>query len=119
MKTDSEQEDKLLGRFDGALTYGPESDTEILREAVLRQVEALNLPSWANLGGTSKLSKAGIRDMHKLQRQDTLRREMASIGGRVEELIQHFADGSEVCPEAIDPEIVPVRAVGYLLTFSV
>ncbi len=50
--------------------------------------------------------------MHRLQRQDTLRRELAAIGGRIEDLMHHFANGSEIRPEAIDPVIFPVRGSG-------
>ena len=90
----------------------PQLDIDSLREDILRQVEALKLPSWAGLGDPSVLTKDGIRAMHQAQRCDIQAREMAAIGGRVQELMQHFANGEDVRPDAIDPEIVPVRGEG-------
>ena len=90
----------------------PQLDLERLRDDILRHVEALRLPSWAGLSDPAVLTKDGIRAMHQAQRYDTLMREMAAIGGRVEELMQHFANGDDVRPDAIDPELVPVRSEG-------
>ena len=90
----------------------PQPDIDSLREDILRHVEALRLPSWAGLGDSSVSTKDGIRAMHQVQRHDIQAREMAAIGGRVQDLMQHFANGEDVRPDAIDPEIIPVRGEG-------
>jgi hypothetical protein len=87
-----------------------ELEMEHLKEEILRQLEGLKLPSWASGTDPAVLSKAGIRVMHGAQRNEILQRELAAIGNKVGELIHDFADGAEVHPEAIDPEIVPVRS---------
>ena len=50
--------------------------------------------------------------MHQSQRRDIQAREMAAIGGKLQELMQHFANGEDVHPDAIDPELIPVRGAG-------
>ena len=90
----------------------PQMDIDSLREDILRQVEALKLPSWAGLGDPSALTKDGIRAMHRAQRCANQEREMAALGATVEDLMQHFANGEDVRPDAIDPELVAVQGDG-------
>ncbi len=90
------------------------SDEEIarLRAEILGQLKALNLPSWAGGAYPSTLSKEGIRAMHAAQRREVLRRELAALGRKVPALLAHFANGREVRPETIDPQLIAVKSEG-------
>jgi hypothetical protein len=95
---------------------------DALRADILDHLNAIELP--ALNGGPAheaSLTKAGIRASHSRQRQERLERELTAIGRRLPRLLSQFADGSEVDPEAIDPELVPVesgRDTGYLFRLA-
>lgn len=55
-------------------------------------------------------NKEHIRAYHAAQRRDLRTRELAAIGKQVPKLLDHFADGQDVVPELIAPELVPVAA---------
>lgn len=104
-------------------TFFDVSDEEIakLRAEILNHLEMLNLPSWAGNYDQGMLSKDHIRAMHASQRRDVLQREKAALGRRLPILIQHFAEGHEVRPGAIDPELVAVKSdelTGDLFRFA-
>ncbi len=90
------------------------SDEEIakLKADILAQLTALKLPSWAGGTQAATLSKQGIRAMHAPQREEILKRELSTLAPRVRGLLSHFADGREVRPAAIEPELVPVKSEG-------
>jgi len=50
-------------------------------------------------------SKANFRSLHSHQRRARLREEADFIRGNLPDLIQHFASGTEIIPEAIRPEL--------------
>lgn len=83
-----------------------------LRADILEQVTALKLPSWAGGTDPATLSKDGIRAMHAAQRREILQRELSSLGRKLTGLLSNFADGREVHPEAIDPELIAVTSEG-------
>lgn len=94
----------------GVLPEVSDEDIARLRERILDQLKSLRLPSWAGGDDPAALSKDSIRSMHAAQRRDILERELATLGRKAPELLMHFADGREVCPEAIDPELVPIKS---------
>ncbi len=72
-------------------------------------------------GTPRQMEKQAIRAMHEPQRRDRARREVTAIGDRWSHLLGCFADGAEVVPEAIAPELVPVVAdeeTGYLFRMA-
>jgi hypothetical protein len=56
------------------------------------------------------LSKAKIRQLHSAHRQEVLVRNRAFLEERGHQLVKHFADGHEIDPERIDPELVEITA---------
>ncbi|WP_258190482.1 DUF4338 domain-containing protein [Candidatus Hakubella thermalkaliphila] len=56
----------------------------------------------------SRLSKNQIRTIHAAHRRETAQREAKMVGDHGQRLLNHFAEGSEVGVEAIDPELVLV-----------
>src|SRR5262245_13950269 len=89
-----------------------EEEIERLRADILHWLKALKLPSWAGGASTAMLSKDSIRVIHTAQRQEILQRELAALHQKVPDLLEYFADGREVRPEAIDPELVLVKGEG-------
>jgi hypothetical protein len=87
-----------------------EEEVSQLRADIRRQLASLDLPSWAGGGGPDAVAKGRIRAMHAGQRREVLERELTGLGERVRGLLGDFADGREVQPEAIDPELVPVQS---------
>lgn len=57
-----------------------------------------------------ELSKQKIRDLHAGQRLEVLKQNRDFIETHGPELVEHFATGRQVDPEAIDPELVEVAA---------
>lgn len=106
-----------------APNQGLENNEEViaaLRSDILSHFEALKLPALnGNSNGT--LSKEAIRASHAFQRREILQREKAAFGNDWADLLQQLADGVEVCPEAIEPELIPVvsgEETGYLFRFA-
>jgi len=81
-----------------------------LRRDVLAHIEALHLPPKESIDNTGYVSKDTIRASHSFQRIDNLRREQRTLGHKWERLLHHFANGSDVQPDAIDPELVIVES---------
>ena len=55
-------------------------------------------------------TKQKIRDLHSVQRKDILKQRQSFVETQGPALIKHFANGCEVNPAAIDPEIVEVKS---------
>jgi hypothetical protein len=89
-----------------------EEEIERLRADILHQLKGLKLPSWAGGASPALLSKDSIRAIHAAQRREIFQRELAALSHKVPNLLQQFADGREVHPEAIDPELVLVKGEG-------
>ena len=112
---------ELQPPLDPSFVEIPDEEIWRLRADVLCQLKALELPSWAGRDNSISLSKESIRAMHSTQRQENLQRELAALSRKSGELLQHFADGCEVRPEAIDPELVLVKSgdlTGDLFRFA-
>jgi hypothetical protein len=57
-----------------------------------------------------EVTKETVRRLHRLSRKDQLQSFRQLINERGKELIEHFANGTDVEPTHIDPELVPVYA---------
>ena len=75
-----------------------------LRADILAHLESLRLPAV----DADAPDKELIRFSHAQQRQEVTQHEWQAIGHRAGSLIENFANGSEVIPEQIRPELVPV-----------
>lgn len=81
-----------------------------LRQDVLTHIESLRLPTKEIRGDNGGVSKEAIRASHAFQRMESLRREELALGHKSKKLLDHFANGSDVRPDAIDPELVTVES---------
>lgn len=91
-----------------------------LRADILEHFRSLQLPA-LNGGGTSELSKEVIRASHSYQRAEVTQREWQAIRRHSEFLLTQFANGSEVDPALIQPELIPVVSgewTGNLFRFA-
>ena len=96
----------------------PPIDRDLLRGAIQRHLEAIGLN-----GSTSSgfLAKDAIRDIHRLHREDAQNRIRRALGNKVERLLGEVANGDEVEPGNIRPELVEARAgtrTGDLFRFA-
>lgn len=58
-------------------------------------------------------SKEAIRNLHRAQRSDLLKREKNFVDRSWPKLKSYFADGSEIVPERIDPELELIKAESW------
>ncbi len=82
-----------------------------LRDAVRRRL--LGLGFQRNGNGYSLpvgLTKDQVRELHRPSRRALLCAERAFIKGRSFGLLRHFADGREIAPAAIQPELISIDA---------
>jgi len=82
---------------------------EELRAAITAHLYTLGIKYLERDEEAPALTKDAIREMHALQKKEFVDRERAVLAPRLDHLIQHFANGQEVNPERVDPELVPVR----------
>jgi len=114
-------EDGLNEAQDSEVTKVTDEEVEMLRKDIRDHLETLRLPSWANGESPGVLSKEGIRAMHAHQRREVIEREKTSLGHKWPLLLENFANGRDVEPEAIEPVLIPVRAddwTGELFRFA-
>lgn len=84
---------------------------EKLRRAVQRRLARLGFSKNGNgYSLPSRLTKDQIRCLHEPSRRVLHSADRGFINDRSFVLLRHFADGREVNPSAIDPELVEVRA---------
>lgn len=96
------------------LTIRDTQDDEVcpdtLRADILRHIEHIGLIS-PNGDGTAHISsKEDIRAAHAYQRARYMEREARMLGRQWSKLMEHFAEGYEVDPEAIDPKLEVVES---------
>lgn len=96
---------------------------DALRSDILEHVKVLGLPALNDSDGTSteSLSKEMIRASHRPQRDEWVIKEMAALDKRWDRLFRFFANGTDVHPEDIRPELVPAEAdrdSGYLFRMA-
>jgi hypothetical protein len=91
-----------------------------LRADILHHFESLQLPA-LNGGINGPLSKETIRASHAHQRSEIFQREYKVLARDWDHLLRHFANGDEVIPQSIIPELVPVSSMdetGRLFRFA-
>lgn len=82
-------------------------DRNRLRENIVGHLKALGLIGELPSGG---LPKDSIRQIHRFHREATHNRIRKALGNRIDQYLDDFADGIEVDPPNIQPELVPVRS---------
>ncbi|PKO16702.1 MAG: hypothetical protein CVU39_07715 [Chloroflexi bacterium HGW-Chloroflexi-10] len=97
-----------------------EDEVQSLRIDILKHFQSLGLP--ANLEeSTSTVSKEAIRTSHRLQKLEIFQHEREALAPYWEHLLTYFANGSEVQPNLINPELIPVISgdeTGYLFRMA-
>lgn len=83
---------------------------DTLRADILRHIEHIGLVSPNGNGNAPTYSKEGIRAAHAYQRASYMEREARMLGRQWSKLMEHFAEGHEVNPEAIDPKLEVVES---------
>ena len=93
---------------------------EKLRVDILSHLVSLQLPALKE-GKYETLSKASIRASHAPQRSDIYQLQYKALAPYWNKFLNNFANGDEVIPSAIDPELVLVRSddeTGHLFRFA-
>lgn len=112
----------LRGRRNGAqestTVRSKPVDRNLLRKEIERHLEEVGLN-----GGTSSdyLTKKTIRHIHRFHRDAARRRIRRALGSKVYQFVKEIADGNEVNPENIRPELVEAqsqRRTGDLFRFA-
>jgi len=105
----------------------PESETDTtsrnLREEIRHDIqEHLEKIGLAEVDDDGQLTKEAIRRIQKQNRRESAQREAWILRERGGELIGHFANGREIDPEQIDPELQfierPDSTAGYLFRMA-
>ena len=96
----------------------PAIDRDLLRSEIQRHLEAIGLS-----GGRvhSALSKDAIRHMHRFHREAAQERIRRALGKKIDRFLEEIANGDEVDPANIRPELVEVRSgtrTGDLFRFA-
>lgn len=91
-----------------------------LRKDIVDHIEGLGLPAF-NHSSEGSFSKEAVRISHAHQRQELNERTNAVLGRKWKRLLSNFADGKDVVPAKIDPELVLVHSdseTGDLFRFA-
>ncbi len=91
-------------------TQDDEVCPDTLRDDILRHIEHIGLISPNGNGRAPIDSKEDIRAVHACQRTSYMEREARMLGRQWSNLMQHFAEGHEVDPEAIVPKLEVVES---------
>jgi hypothetical protein len=81
-----------------------------LRRRVLRELRETGFRRRNGLVVAEDLTKDGVRKLHARQRAALLESERSFIETREDDLLRRFANGSDVEPDLIFPEVVPVSS---------
>lgn len=79
-----------------------------LREAFIKHFSKLGLPALNGELNNGHLTKEAIRNSHSYQRQENFQKENKAIAPFVNKIIYNFANGKEIVPSKIEPELIPV-----------
>lgn len=96
----------------------PPVDRDALRSKIQRHLEVTGLDRHRP---DDVLSKAAIRHIHRFHREAVQQRIRKALGNKVDRFVEEIANGDEVEPEHIQPELVDVRAgrrTGDLFRFA-
>jgi hypothetical protein len=94
---------------------------DTLRADILQHIEQIGLVPHNGNGSPHISSKEAIRAAHAHQRACYMEREARMLGRRWSKLMDHFAEGYEVDPAAINPQLEPVdseKESGRLFRFA-
>lgn len=91
-------------------THDEEVCPDALRAEILEHIEHIGLFSLNGNGSSPVSSKESIRAAHAYQRSRYMEREARMLGRQWSNLMEHFAEGNEVVPEAIDPKLEVVES---------
>ena len=83
---------------------------DTLRADILEHIEHIGLTSSNGNGSAPVFSKDSIRAAHSHQRSCYMEREVRMLGRQWSKLMEHFAEGHEVDPHAIDPRLEIVES---------
>lgn len=93
-------------------------DRDALRSEIQRHLEAIGLNGDRPDG---VLSKEAIRHIHRFHREAKQQRIRRALGNKVDRFMEEIANGDEVEPENVQPELIDVRAgrrTGDLFRFA-
>lgn len=93
-------------------------DRESLRKEIREHLEAIGLKDVRSEGS---LSKESIRRIHQVHRQAAQQRILRALGNKLDSLLGEIADGDEIDPRNIQPELVEAvaqRPTGDLFRFA-
>lgn len=93
-------------------------DRDLLRSNMRRHLEAIGL-NGSHSHGT--LSKDAIRDIHRFHRDAARQRIHRALGTKIHQCLEEIANGDEVDPTTIHPELVEARSdarTGELFRFA-
>ncbi len=93
-------------------------DRELLRGEIKRHLEEIGLNGSRSPG---TLSKDAIRDIHRFHREAARQRIHRALGNKIDLFLEEIANGDEVDPENIRPELVEARSdarTGDLFRFA-
>ena len=96
----------------------PPVDRDALRSKIQRHLEAMGLNGHHP---DDVLSKEAIRHIHRFHREAKQQRIRRALGNKIDRFMDEVANGDEVEPENIQPELVDVRAghrTGDLFRFA-
>ena len=84
----------------------PPIDRDLLRSEIQRHLEAIGLNGEHSPG---LLSKDAIRQMHRFHREAAQQRIRRALGDKTDLFLEEIANGDEVDPANIRPELVEAR----------
>ena len=96
----------------------PPIDRKLLHSEILRHLEAIGLNGGRAHGA---LSKDAIRQIHRFHREAAQQRIRRALGGKIDQFLEEIANGDEVDPANIRPELVEARSdarTGDLFRFA-
>lgn len=85
-------------------------DRQALSTEIQAHLEAIGLNGARSEG---PLSKESIRQIHQVHRRGAQLRILRVLGHKLDRLLDEFADGDEVNPESVQPELVEARSQHY------
>lgn len=85
----------------------PTVDRDLLRREIQCHLKAIGLNGDRSHG---VLAKDAIRDIHRFHRKSAQERTLRALGNRVQRFFEEIANGDEVDPENIHPELVEARS---------
>ena len=99
----------------------PQGIIDQLRADIVSHFQQLRLPALNGSGNNGVMTKNGIRVSHSYQRNEIFQHEYKVLNPKLKKLLPYFANGEDVNPSIIDPELVPAisqKFTGYLFRLA-